>query len=209
MEERKPLSLESAKRIYKNLGQDIEQYTVELDLLHNLKATLPKNDQSISDIISLHMHVLYLLMDLSAAYRIYFSALIPHEERFAIQQLNVIMVEGYKRLYGFNSKIKESLFYKVNPLRNIITSTDIDGYKKVEHELIEFGNGSNLDKDARDVSVHYNTDVMKVYDMLVSIDAEKTSQNVISCLAVLKSLTSYLGSVGKRFFKQIKETIIC
>lgn len=208
MVERKPLSLESAKRIYKNLGQDIEQYSAELDLLHNIKATLPKNEQSLSDIISLHMHVFFILLDLSAAYRIYFSALIPHEERFAIQQLNVIMVEGYKRLYGFNSIIKESLFYKVNPLRNKITSTDVDGYNKVEQELIEFGNGSNLDKDARDNSVHYNTDVMKVYDMLVSIDAEKTSQNVISCLAVLKSLNLFLGSVEKRFFNQIKESTI-
>lgn len=31
MEERKPLSLESAKRLYKILGHDIEQFTVELN----------------------------------------------------------------------------------------------------------------------------------------------------------------------------------
>lgn len=202
MKEKVPLSLVSAKRLYNSLGLNIEQSTKDLDFIHNLKETLTKNEVSFSDILSLHMHVLYITMDLCVAFRFYLSAQIPHEERFAIQQLNVIMVEGYKRLYGFNSGIKTSLFYKVNPNINIVTSTDCNGYKIVEQKLIDLGNSSNLDKEARDIFVHYDPDVMKVYEMLVSIDAEETSKKVISCLAVLKSLTSYLNSVEKRFFSK-------
>ena len=203
MKEKVPLSLVSAKRLYNSLGLNIEQSTKELDFIHNLKEILTKNEVSFSDILSLHMHVLYITMDLSVAFRFYLSAQIPHEERFAIQQLNVIMVEGYKRLYGYNSGIKTSLFYKVNPKQNTITSKDCDGYRRVEKELVKLGNSSNLDKDARDISVHYDTDVMKVYNMLVSIDAEETTQKVISCLDVLKSLTTYLCNVEDMFLKSI------
>ena len=207
MKKDKLLTLESAKRIYNNLGLNIEQSAKELDFMHALKLALPKNEESISDILSLHMHVLYLIMDLSVVYRMYLFALIPHEERFAIQQLNVIMVEGYKRLYGFNTHIKDSFFYKINPISNTITSTDCDGYKIVEQKLIDLGNSSNLDKDARDISVHYDPDVLKVYDMLVAIDAEETSKKVVSCLAVLNSLTSYLKSVEKRFFSKYMNSL--
>ena len=108
MKEKEPLSLVSAKRLYNSLGQNIEQSTKDLVFIHNLKETLTKNEVSFSDILSLHMHVLYITMDLCVAFRFYLSAQIPHEERFAIQQLNVIMVEGYKRLYGYNSGIKTS-----------------------------------------------------------------------------------------------------
>ena len=145
MKEKEPLSLVSAKRLYNSLGQNIEQSTKDLVFIHNLKETLTKNEVSFSDILSLHMHVLYITMDLCVAFRFYLSAQIPHEERFAIQQLNVIMVEGYKRLYGFNSGIKTSLFYKVNPKQNTITSIDYDGYRRVEKELVKLGNSSNLD----------------------------------------------------------------
>ena len=92
MKEKEPLSLVSAKRLYNSLGRNIEQSTKDLDFIHNLKETLTKNEVSFSDILSLHMHVLYITMDLCVAFRFYLSAQIPHEERFAIQQLNVIMV---------------------------------------------------------------------------------------------------------------------
>ena len=205
MKEKVPLSLVSAKRLYNSLGQNIEQSTKDLVFIHNLKETLTKNEVSFSDILSLHMHVLYITMDLCVAFRFYLSAQIPHEERFAIQQLNVIMVEGYKRLYGFNSGIKTSLFYKVNPKQNTITSIDYDGYRRVEKELVKLGNSSNLDKYARDISVHYDTDVLKVFNMLVSMDAEETSQKVISCLDVLKSLTTYLCNVEDLFLKSMRK----
>lgn len=39
--------------------------------------------------------------------------------------------------------------------------------------------------------------------MLVSIDAEETTQKVISCLDVLKSLTTYLCNVEDMFLKSI------
>lgn len=196
------LTLEKAKWFYSFLGNMVIDSAKELDWLYLIKKKISKNQKDISDILSLHMHVLYLLMDISVLYRMYVAAQIPHEERFAIKQLNVIMIEGFKRLFGFGKGSRDSLFHMVSPQNNQITATDIEGYNQIKEVVTKFGNDNNMDKRARDISVHYDVDVNEVYTMLININAEETTKNLIECLAVFKKFTGYIRKVEKPYLER-------
>lgn len=199
-----PLSEDSRKRIFDFMGNQINECAKETDCIYCFRKKLADRNKELSDMLALHLHVLFVILDLSTALRVYLNAKIPYEERYALRQMNVIMVEGFKRIYGFGNAIKKSLLYNVRPEINSITATDRYGYNVIIENLVNLGESENLDKGSRDLSIHYDADVNKVYEMIIGItDAEVIVRKVNSCLKVFKGLTAYITKVDNPYIVTI------
>lgn len=204
MEKITPLSDDSRKRIFDLIGNEILECGKEVDYIYTLHKDLADRNKELSGMLALHLHVLFILLDLNTAFRVYLSAKLSYEERYALRQMNVIMVEGFKRIYGFGNAIKKSLLYNVRPEINSITATDRYGYDVIIENLVNLGESENLDKGSRDLSIHYDADVNKVYEMIIGItDAEVIVRKVNSCLKVFKGLTAYINKVDNPYIQSL------
>ena len=109
------LSLETAKRQFVLYGFNIKELERILDsfmrILEGIDSKSQKDPATIvvQSTIEATMMIEYIALDLYAAYRQYLSATTDYEERQAMTKANIVMSEGYKKLYGFTEdKQKES-----------------------------------------------------------------------------------------------------
>ena len=113
------LSLETAKRQFVLYGFNIKELERILDsfmrILEGIDSKSQKDPATIvvQSTIEATMMIEYIALDLYAAYRQYLSATTDYEERQAMTKANIVMSEGYKKLYGFTEdKQKESFWGK-------------------------------------------------------------------------------------------------
>lgn len=204
MGEKQILTEQSRNRLFDFVGNEIKEDSKEVDFIYRLRKILNGTNRALSDILALHMHVLFILLDFNTVYRMHLKAQLPYEKRFTLRQMNVIMLEGFKRIYGFGKATKKSLLYSIRPEVNVITSTDSKGYDQVVEALTILGESKHLNKDSRDLSIHYDVDVDKFYEMNVKIkDAEEIFLNMCSSLKTFKKLTAYLKKVDYPFIQKI------
>ena len=101
------LSLETAKRQFVLYGFNIKELERTLDsfmgILEGIDSKSQKDPATIvvQSTIEATMMIEYIALDLYAAYRQYLSATTNYEERQAMTKANIVMQEGYKKLYGF------------------------------------------------------------------------------------------------------------
>ncbi|MDR0437142.1 MAG: hypothetical protein LBH22_02430, partial [Bacteroidales bacterium] len=64
-----------------------------------------------NDILSFAIHLSFIYCDLATAVRHYRSAKLNYEKRYAVKHINVIMVEGYRSIYGYSTDEKKKSFW--------------------------------------------------------------------------------------------------
>lgn len=163
----------------------------------NALSQIDENFKIIDRVNSFAIHLCYLYCDLGTAIKHYLSAELDYEKRYAVKLLNVIMIEGYKRIYGFEKdKIKISLWVKsLEDICKSVSSECANKYNELTQQIIEIGQSKIFDKDNRDLAVHYDTDVEKVYALLLKLSAEDESQKVIEFLKLLEQLIKFSGEI--------------
>lgn len=201
------LSLETAKRQFVLYGFNIKELERILDsfmrILEGIDSKSQKDPATIvvQSTIEATMMIEYIALDLYAAYRQYLSATTDYEERQAMTKANIVMSEGYKKLYGFTEdKQKESFWGKQIKKAVDVNSSHRQDYDEITLQLREFV-PPNLDKDMRDYAVHYDRDPRKVYRMLSSINAEEVLQRVIKFLSVLERVAKLTFDLLKTLIK--------
>ena len=149
----------------------------------------------------------YINLDLMAAYRQYFSTdtSTHYEDRQAMTKINVVMSEAYKKIYGFGEQQQKSSFWisKIKKTVNLVGLRE-DDYRRIEDKLKSIGSDNVLNKDMRDLSVHYDSDPMKVYNMLSSISAEEVIGRCGKFMEVLKDVTGYVTFLLDLIEKRLK-----
>jgi hypothetical protein len=201
------LSLETAKRQFVLYGFNIKELERILDsfmrILEGIDSKSQKDPATIvvQSTIEATMMIEYIALDLYAAYRQYLSATTDYEERQAMTKANIVMSEGYKKLYGFTEdKQKESFWGKQIKKAVDVNPSHRQDYDEITLQLREFV-PPNLDKDMRDYAVHYDRDPRKVYRMLSSINAEEVLQRVIKFLSVLERVAKLTFDLLKTLIK--------
>lgn len=201
------LSLETAKRQFVLYGFNIKELERILDsfmrILEGIDSKSQKDPATIvvQSTIEATMMIEYIALDLYAAYRQYLSATTDYEERQAMTKANIVMSEGYKKLYGFTEdKQKESFWGKQIKKAVDENPSHRQDYDEITLQLREFV-PPNLDKDMRDYAVHYDRDPRKVYRMLSSINAEEVLQRVIKFLSVLERVAKLTFDLLKTLIK--------
>ena len=163
---------------------------------------IDKNFDEIDNLLSFSIHLSYLYCNLASLLRFCLSAKLEYEQRFASTYFNVIMIEGYKRIYGFESnkkgkekqQIEESFWVKsIKPICQSSSQEWVCRYEIIEKKLIDMR--TLLDKDKRDIAVHFDNDVKKVHEMLKSIVLEEEVIRMSEFLKYLEELVFFMRDI--------------
>ena len=140
----------------------------------------------------------FINLDFCAAIRQYLSTDTStyYEKRQAMTKINIVMSEGYKKIYGFKEQQQRKSFW----ISQIKTAVDILGVGDTEFDRIEgvlrnFESDNIFNQDMRDLSVHYDEDPLKVYKMLSDLSAEEVTDRCLKFLALLTEVSEFVSKL--------------
>lgn len=142
-------------------------------------------------ILELHSYVLYVTIELACAFRADFHSSLTIEKRINLKYIVFIISEFFKAV--FVSKNKNSLWDNVS---KHLSSLKIGKMEMAEIQLSikQYENQYySQDKDNRDISIHYDFDLVKLYKYLVNINEENEAQRLCDFLAIIQPLHSLLN----------------
>ena len=173
----------------KDLEQDTDHNIKLLKAIDSLKGTSQRS--VISTILETRLTINYIELDFCAAYCQYLSAKTNYEQRFACKGINTILSEGYKKLYGFTAK--EDSFWKKQIKFAVEQQPELhEEYLRITNDLESLQTKEVFNKEMRDISVHYDFDPRKVYQMLANISAEEVVRRYIEFALILKEIRNFL-----------------
>lgn len=173
----------------KDLEQDTDHNIKLLKAIDSLKGASQRS--VISTILETRLTINYIELDFCAAYCQYLSAKTNYEQRFACKGINTILSEGYKKLYGFTAK--EDSFWKKQIKFAVEQQPELhEEYLRITNDLESLQTKEVFNKEMRDISVHYDFDPRKVYQMLANISAEEVVRRYIEFALILKVIRNFL-----------------
>lgn len=159
-------------------------------------------DESISSLLKLlrelRRDTSYILVDLHSALHSLLSTERPMEKRFHLMFISADMLECYKLLYNFGNKQKHTVWFKIG--RELVDSNDINKnaqsefllkiYETISSMLEAIGNAQ--EKESRDLTYHYDDNLLKVYHCIIRFDSEeKVIERMIQFIDVMRSILSF------------------
>lgn len=190
-----PACKETIRNMYDTMGQNFTSFVPELcycvSVLEKLdnKNTQDEDIQSFSRLLlKLHTFSMIINLDLSAFLRADFRTYSPPEKRCHLKYINTILIEGYNYLFGFKRGKKYAIFKIIRQETEQICDNElIEDIENIEKEAIEFKNiyAQRADQDKRNLSIHYDSDPLKVYDLLCDISEDFEVKRVSAFLKVL------------------------
>ena len=181
----------TAKEIERK-SKSLDQTKKQLDLLEKLKR-IGLTSEELADIFKiLEFKILigFVSLDLTTAVRSYLKAEFQYEGLYFLRQFTVVINEGYKKVYNFNKidangneeigNRAKSLW--INLIARIIDKRDNENLSKKYSELTnKLDNYLNQNfegiKEIRDISIHYDSNPMKVYDTFTELEPNKLIKN--------------------------------
>lgn len=137
----------------------------------------------------------YINLDLCAACRQYLSTELTtaYEKRQAITKINIIISEGFKKIYGFENAKKKSFWNtQIRTAIGFVGELE-EEYKNIGTELETYSSDeSKFNQDMRNLSVHYDEDPIKVYDMLASLSAEDVISRCVDFQHLLVKVAEFV-----------------
>jgi hypothetical protein len=196
------LTMESANKLHNQMRQQIPFFEGIADncatVLNRIKE-LPETDATVAlkCVSETLLMLCYINLDLMAAYRQYLSTdtSTHYENRQSITKINIVISESYKRIYGFGEKIKESFWIaKIKKAVDFLGQCD-DEYQQIEEELKLLKSNNVVNREMRDLAVHYDSDPMKVYIMLSALSAEEVASRCTVYMQVLEKVTAFVNKL--------------
>lgn len=197
----KPASEATIKNLYDNMGHIIKECfpilrscingLSKIDQLLIMEDTDNNTYNNYRNVLELHSFVLYVIIEASCAFRADFHSDIPIEKRINLKYIVFITSEFFKAV--FVSKNKNSLWDNVSKhLSSLkIGATEINEIQQsIEHYENQY---YSKDKENRDIFVHYDFDLVKLYDYLVNISEEKEARRLCDFLAIVQPLHNLLN----------------
>lgn len=141
----------------------------------------------------------FISLDLTSCTRAYLKADYQYEGVFALKQFMIIINEGYKKIYNFktvNSKGEQIVrnrnnSFWVKNIGGIVIKNPhlLCKYNEITKELDDFfDNNFEGIKEQRDLSVHYDDNLIKVYQMLLKLNGENIFKKTIPFYKLLNKM---------------------
>lgn len=210
-----PATPETRKSLYENMGKTIEYSSPALRKAILIKGALIPSNENINHkileaLLSLEIFNQYFNIELASILRACFRANLPAEKRYNIKYINCVITESYKYLYGYKSLINKSLWMsKIKPLSEIINEQDFSqDFRILENHIVEFGKRNVTDKDKRDLSFHYDSEPLSVYQMLMELSEEDEVQRMIYFMDLLQNISIFALKYIEKYKLQKYETIL-
>ena len=196
------LSLEAASRLHEKLRLKIPEYEKSADIcaaiLKSIKRRKETNYIALKGILRTQLMLCYINLDLCSAYRQYLSTDMStnYENRQAMTKINVVMSEGYKKIYGFGESQHKKSFW-VSQIKVAVDCFDAlaDEYNRIEGLLKDMANDNVLNKEMRDLTIHYDGDPLRVYNMLLDLSAEEVISRCNKFFEILAEVTKFVWTL--------------
>ena len=197
----KPISKESLSHlcdVLGNLNQEmfplLQESINSLAVLNDMLSEGNKDQDSFNNyknILELHASVLYVIIEAGSAFRADFHSEIVIEKRINLKYIVFIFSEFFKATFtssnGMWNKVSEYLLSldknkDLNEKINCINDR-INTYKNIYYDK---------DKEKRDISVHYDFDINKLYKYHVDISEKAEAKRLSHFLSIVQPLSKLL-----------------
>lgn len=187
-----PVSIETKQNLYNTMGNIIQQYTPILDFfIQYRKQILTISNQhdslnNINNFIELFSSTLYINIEIATILRADLRTNLVIEKRVNLKYIVSITCEFYKATFWG----KNSLWTKVKALLASFNEDTINcDIRRIEQLLLNYeAKYFNNNKSSRDISIHYDLDVKKLYHFLLNISEEQEAQRICDLLTLLETL---------------------
>ena len=149
----------------------------------------------------MRMNIKFILIDLESSFRALLSAECGIEKRLQLKNLRADMHECYKLLYGYGKVQQHTIWYKIGCELKVLLADEQEKvfvllmkvYDAITTVLLKIEIG---DKENRDLTYHYDDDLLKVYqNILDSYDEEGACRQLISVFDLLQSMLLFCDEV--------------
>lgn len=152
----------------------------------------------------LRMDTVFILMDLSTSYMACCKAQESYACRYHMKNLYAGMQEAYKLLLGYGKSQRYTIWNKIG---NAINSKPVSEWE--EHPQLEKRfqaitvklkglAGDDIDKNHRDLTYHYDTDMKQVYVYTLAVNnLEEASDKFIAYLELLTEMIKFCDDIEK------------
>lgn len=138
----------------------------------------------------------FILMDMSVSCRAEFAVDNICEKRFYLKNIQASISEGYKLIYNFGKLRSRSLWKKLMMKVCKDGSQElIDECMEIDKNLETFGK-TEIDKELRDLTLHYDDEMIKVYQKTLSVNNEdKVMKIVVRFWGILQDIVLFTQKV--------------
>ncbi len=163
---------DKGQKMFCRMQETISKYTKTLDkFVHSqqlptkmsLDERLSKYDMSdivdIANSINPTIHIHFIILDIACALRAYLSSEQYMERQLNLRRINVIIYEGFKKIYGYDETQKEVSFWNnhiIKPLQSSSNLTNVEFGSLLESRLKEIALDPSINiEEVRECLVHY------------------------------------------------------
>lgn len=208
----KPASKETIQKLYENMGINFPSFIPQLcNCNSSLESLEPLNVEESENpeilrlwklLLKLHEFSLVTNLDISTFLRANIRSSSNSEKRCNLKYVNVITFEGYSYLFGFGKdktnalwEIVKKLAEQINDEELIKDIVDIELWAK-EFEITY---AQQEDRDKRNLSIHYDSDPIKVYNLLSQISEEFETRRASGFLKILDGITLFINKHIRKY----------
>lgn len=217
---------ETKKELRGNVEKRLMELTSEVERLNEMFKKLERTEKFCSEnelninlgglknLLEYRIFIGILTLDLCAATLIYLRANFQYEGLYSARQIIIVISEGYKKIYNFISKNKEGDLvtkhrnnsFWIKEIGQIIES-DLPNYQP-QYELITEQLDKYLEvnfealKTTRDLSIHYDKEPIKVYNMLSELDIEETFKKMVPFLNILNEMFAFTAELNQAYLSK-------
>jgi hypothetical protein len=195
--ESKTASKETIEKLIMNIELSINSLYAtikgELAVRELMDGTTPELYVKTQD---LQIGIQLVLMDLGVSCRAAFQTENTFEKRFHLKNLLASISEGYKLLMNFGKQRKHSLWMLMEGDINKTGRAELIGdYGRITDALVLFGD-TEINQTLRDLTLHYDDKMIKVYDMTVALNSEDAvMKKVCKSFDVVQKMLQFSNSV--------------
>ena len=155
-------------------GANLSIRVVSKRLIEDIAEQKTINAKNDNFAFALHVRIViqFALLELTCVAKALLNTKHPYAKRYHNKNLKAYSSECYKMLYHFGKARKHSIWSKFEGTIAAIGDTELtERYKDITKQLATFGD-TQIDKPLRDITMHYDEDMLAVYDKTVALKSE-------------------------------------
>ena len=195
----KTLTDEERNQLVAIIDETISQYSSGLPLIQEvLDSGRDKQDEyHIIDntVASVILFITLTMTDCLAAGKYFILADTDYDRRFMRGKMMVILNEGFKRLYGFDTKTqKKSEWNRLKPLMGHFPAVIQNQYEELTHRLEGHARSSSWWRDERNLETHLDAEKLYLSRQEEVIESKVMMDN-LKLFSSLLAVNNYLTNV--------------
>ena len=192
-----PASKQTLESLMMNTSNVIrDMYACVISEIRSLEAMENQNANAVCILIrQLSIAVNYSLMDIGVSVRASIASEKAYEKRFHLKNLRASISESFKLIFNFGKSRNKSIWSKLCNELNGVDQDITNHCNGITDRLVAFGD-SYIDQNLRNLTLHYDADMMRVYEATLNINDEDQEMKVLcNYMDILQSIRYLINEV--------------